>query len=144
MIKTLTLIVVFAALALAENKPAKPKVTGAAPATIPSAAVQVEPNLYRYVDTNGKVWLYSRTPFGLSIREDKPAIQSATHDDQLVTVTDLGESVRFERKTPFGTTIWVSKKSELTEGEQVMLLRAQLKNRQSSEEARPASGQEKQ
>lgn len=117
MIKTIALIFIAAALLTAQN------------ASIPAAATQTSPNLYRYTDESGKTWLYSRTPFGISKREDKPATPpSPTYESQLVTVTDLGDSVRFERKVPFGITTWVSKKSELTDGEQAMLLREQMKN----------------
>ena len=117
MIKTIALIFIAAALLVAQN------------ASIPPAATQTSPNLYRYTDKNGKTWLYSRTPFGISKREDKPATPpSSIYESQLVTVTDLGDSVRFERKVPFGITTWVSKKSELTDGEQAMLLREQMKN----------------
>jgi hypothetical protein len=117
MTKTIALIFIAAALLTAQN------------ASIPAAATQTSPNLYRYTDKSGKTWLYSRTPFGISKREDKPATPpSATYESQLVTVTDLGDSVRFERKVPFGITTWVSKKSELTDGEQAMLLREQMKN----------------
>ena len=55
-------------------------------------------------------------------------------------MTDLGDSVRFERKIPFGISTWVSKKNELTDGEQAMLLREQLKNQGASKEVTPARG----
>jgi hypothetical protein len=34
-----------------------------------------------------------------------------------VAVTDLGDSYRFEKKTPFGQSSWTRKKSELTDEE---------------------------
>jgi hypothetical protein len=123
MIKTIALIFIAAALLAAQDQRHEAVVQ-----SIPNGATQAGSNLYRFTDTNGKTWLYSRTPFGLSKREDKPAKQSANYGPQLVTVTDLGDSVRFERKVPFGITTWVSKKNELTDGEQAMLLREQLKN----------------
>jgi len=117
MTRTIACIFIAASFLAAENQPQ----------TIPSAATQAGPNLYRYTDATGKTWLYSKTPFGISKREDTPAAQATSDDAQLVTVTDLGDCVRFERKVPFGITTWVSKKSELTDGEQAMILRSQLK-----------------
>ena len=123
MIKTITLIFIAAALLAAENRQHDTVLQA-----IPDGATQAGPNLYRYTDNIGKTWLYSRTPFGLSRREEKSATPPVTDDPQLVTVIDLGDSVRFERKVPFGVTRWVTKKSELTDGEQAMFLREQLKN----------------
>lgn len=70
--------------------------------------------------------MYRRTPFGVSKWEDQPAAapQTAAAEADPVTATDLGDSVRFERKTPFGTNQWVRKKSELTAEEQAMLARS--------------------
>lgn len=149
MIKTIGLIFVAATLLLAQNQqheavqPSQPEARGTGLESVPAAATQAGPDLYRYTDISGKTWLYSRTPFGISKREDKPATQSAIYDSQLVTVTDLGDSVRFERKVPFGITTWVSKKNELTDGEQAMLLREQLKNQAASNEATPVAAQGK-
>jgi len=134
MIKTITLIFIAAALLTAQDQRHDTVLQ-----SIPNGATQAGPNLYRYTDASGKAWLYIRTPFGISKREDRPATPtSATYDSQFVTVTDLGDSLRFERKVPFGITTWVSKKSELTDGEQAMFLREQLKNQA------PAAAQGKQ
>ena len=140
MIKTITLSFIAVALLTAQDQPRETVLQ-----SIPNGATQAGPNLYRYTDGSGKAWLYVRTPFGISKREDKPATPpSATYDSQLVTVTDLGDSVRFERKVPFGIMTWVSKKSELTDGEQVMLLQDQLKNQPACKEVIPAALQGKQ
>ena len=40
--------------------------------TIPAGAKLVEPNLYRYTDSNGKTWKYRQTPFGFSKWEETP------------------------------------------------------------------------
>jgi len=124
----------------AENKkPAQPTATQKAAAqaqtpAIPAGAKLVEPNLYRYTDSNGKTWNYRQTPFGISKWEDTPAPaaqpnpQTAPQPEsknQPVAVTDLGDSYRFERKTPFGTSTWVRKKSELTDEEHVLVGDAQ-------------------
>ena|ERR1700680_2813431 len=150
MIKSITLIFITAALLGAQNQqhetvqPSKPEAGYAGLESIPAAATQAGPNLYRYTDSSGKTWLYIRTPFGVSKREGKPSAPSANYDSQFATVTDLGDSVRFEIKVPFGITTWVSKKSELTDGEQVMLLREQLKNQPACREVVPAAPQGKQ
>jgi len=89
--------------------------------SVPPDAVQVEPNLYRHTDAQGKTWLYRRTPFGVSRWEDSPSSKTspspAAKEDAPVTATDLGDKVQFERKTPFGSTKWTQKKTEPTAGE---------------------------
>jgi len=95
--------------------------------TIPAGARLVEPNLYQYTDSSGKTWNYRQTPFGISKWEETPGAAqpatppAATPSTQTkpdpVVVTDLGDSYRFERKTPFGASIWVRKKSDLNNEE---------------------------
>ncbi len=90
--------------------------------SIPAGAKQVEPNLYRYTDSNGKTWNYRQTPFGISRWEEKstPAAEAAPAKREPVVVTDLGDSYRFEQKTPFGNSTWIRKKSELTDEEKAL------------------------
>src|ERR1700683_1788928 len=47
--------------------------------SIPDGAKLVEPNLYRYTDSDGKTWNYRQTPFGISKWEETsaPAAQPA-------------------------------------------------------------------
>lgn len=103
------------------KKPAPaPKAAAAAQAqTVPAGAVLVEPFTYRYTDSNGKVWMYRQTPFGISKWEESatPAPQPPPTKSEPVVVTDLGDSVRFARKTPFGGGTWVRKKTDLTDEE---------------------------
>ena len=91
--------------------------------SIPDGAKLVEPNTYRYTDSSGKTWMYRQTPFGISRWEDSPAAATPqlAPQPQPTTVTDLGDSVRFERKTAFGTSQWVRKKSELTDEEKTLV-----------------------
>jgi hypothetical protein len=101
----------------------KPKVQAQPPAqSIPDGAKLVEPNLYRYTDSNGKTWNYRRTPFGLTKWEEMPvpAAQPAHPKSDPIVVTDLGDSYRFEQKTPFGQSSWVRRKSELTDQEKAL------------------------
>jgi hypothetical protein len=85
--------------------------------SIPAGATAVEPNLYRYTDSNGKTWNYRQTPFGISKWEETSAPQPVPAKNEPTVVTDLGDSYRFEKKTPFGASTWVRKKSELTDEE---------------------------
>ncbi|HYL35122.1 MAG TPA: hypothetical protein VEV17_04330 [Bryobacteraceae bacterium] len=134
--QTVTLMLLAAALLAAQDRPNKGapakdapakdaparKDTGSrsAPQALPSGAVQIEQGLYRYTDAKGKTWMYRRTPFGWSTWEDKPDTRPAAEETNPVVATDLGDSVRFERKTPFGTNHWIRKKSELTPEEQAI------------------------
>jgi hypothetical protein len=93
--------------------------------TLPAGAKEIEPGLYRYTDANGKNWIYRETPFGLSRGEEvaSPAASSSasSSDSRPVVVTDLGDSYRFETKTPFGTSGWVRKKTELSAEEKTLV-----------------------
>jgi hypothetical protein len=89
--------------------------------SIPPGAKQVEPNLYQYTDSDGKTWNYRQTPFGISKWQETPqTAQPQPAKNEPIVVTDLGDSYRFERKTPFGASTWVRKKSELTDEERVL------------------------
>lgn len=87
---------------------------------IPAGATLVEPNLYRYTDSSGKTWNYRQTPFGVSKWEETSAPQPTPVKNEPTVVTDLGDSYRFEKKTPFGASAWVRKKSELTDEEKAL------------------------
>jgi hypothetical protein len=89
---------------------------------IPAGATEVEPNVYRVTDSSGKTWMYRQTPFGISRYEDTPASAPQTPAaSEPVAVTDLGDSVRFEKKTAFGPSQWVRKKTELTDDEKALV-----------------------
>lgn len=112
--------------------------------SIPDGAKLVEPNLYRYTDSSGKTWMYRQTPFGISRFEDTPAAAApaAVEAGEPVTVTDLGDSVRFEKKTAFGASKWVRKKSELTDDEKALVAgQQQSKQAPAHSETSPAEKQ---
>ena len=92
---------------------------------LPQGAEEVSPNLYRYTDPQGKKWMYRNTPFGYSKWEEKPGDQNGavapSSSATPVTMTDLGDSVQFQRVTPFGPQKWTRKKSELTDEEKATL-----------------------
>jgi hypothetical protein len=153
MMKTLTLTLIAAALLAAQDQPNKKtppqkavssKKATPQPVSIPAKATQVGPNVYRYTDAKGKVWMYARTPFGISKWEEIPEPQPQAEDQSLTTVTDLGDSVRFERKTPFGISQSVRKKTELTDDEKALLEREQNKNRPQAAETGAEKPAEKQ
>jgi hypothetical protein len=115
--------------------------------SIPAGATQVEPNLYRYTDSNGKTWNYRQTPFGISrweatsssAPEANPETSQPKRDP--VTVTDLGDSYRFEKKTPFGQSTWVRKKSALTDEEKALTGDQQTQSHPNQSNSKPAGNQ---
>jgi hypothetical protein len=116
--------------AAAQNRKPSPDQKAKAPTptpSIPPGATLVEPNLYRFTDSNGKTWNYRQTPFGITKWEETsaPAAHPAPQPNQAksepVVVTDLGDSYRFQKKTPFGESNWVRKKSELTDEEKALV-----------------------
>jgi len=125
--KTVILTLIAAGFLLAQNSPqnkdTKPgkDASQSQPSSIPKEAVRVEPNLYRYVDAQGKTWFYRQLPFGVSKWEDKPAEPHAVEEQPAAVVRDLGDSVEFQRKTPFGISKWVTKKTDLTDEEKGLL-----------------------
>lgn len=129
--KTLLLLAVPLALVCGAEKKtaAKPAVTQPAAkqaaTLLPKEAVLVAPYTYKYTDSAGNKWLYRQTPFGLVKMEDKPAPAVIENVDANPTVaTDLGESVKFERKTPFGMQNWTKKKTDLTDEEKAVVARS--------------------
>jgi hypothetical protein len=94
--------------------------------TIPKDAVQVDSNTYRYTDPVGKKWIYNRTPFGISRVEDKSvedakkAQEDMAHQVESTKAVEDGDSIRFERASPFGITRWQRKKGELNEMERAV------------------------
>lgn len=113
------------------------------PPGVPKDAKEVAPGQYTFVDKDGKGWVYKKTPFGIQRFEDKSAqkAESGASDNTAapapspgstvptpfgdtkaraavpVKVTEDGDSLRFERQTPFGLQRWTSKKNELTDQE---------------------------
>lgn len=112
------------ALAAAEPPKSDPK----PPAGIPASAVKAGDNTWRHTDSNGKTWLYVRTPFGFNRMEEKPK----TEDEQArskdkaaapafrVSAVNNGV-VTFERDTPFGKSKWTRKRAELSPDEHAVL-----------------------
>jgi hypothetical protein len=124
------------AIGQAEDQPAKKKKSAPKPAAataelkLPAGATLVEPGTYTYTDSQGKKWIYRKTPFGLAKTEDKPApaAESAPATDSNYTAVEDGDSIRFERPGPFGVYKWQKKKSDLTEDEKAAWERSQKKS----------------
>jgi hypothetical protein len=121
------------------------------PDGVPKGATKVSPTTYRYVDKDGKAWIYRQTPFGYTKQADEPkpaeeaapdgsratpfgpskpqtgtddAARSRTGDAPAkveTKVTEDGDMVHFERPSPFGTSKWSRKKTELNREEQRLL-----------------------
>lgn len=122
------------------QKKAKKPVTTKTPESpkIPANAVPVGDGTFRYTDKNGKNWIYSNTPFGVSKTEErqivKPVANPAT---DLTTTRDQGDSVEFTRPTPFGNKVWTKKKADLDAYEKSLVERDQQKqNKTSSADSR--------
>jgi hypothetical protein len=130
--KTLIVLCCFSTLLFAAEEGERKSITQPAPKVlqplvIPPAAVEYEPGSYRYTDPQGKKWIYRKTPFGVARLEDKPAAgtpKSLQNVDD-VKVTDMGDSIRFERPGPFGMYKWQTRKSELNEMEKAVWDRQQ-------------------
>ena len=116
------------------------------PAGVPAGSSEVGPGTYRFVDKDKKVWIYRKTPFGLQKSEEKQSSEAdntrnsgasaaAQQPDPNRTatpfgeskaspsgtpatkVTENGDSLKFERPSPFGVYRWTRKKTELTDDE---------------------------
>ena len=125
--KNILLVICFAGLALAQDKkaePARKAAPASGPVTIPKDAVEIEPGLFQAKDGAGKVWHYTRTPFG--VRRFEPEHLKDTTAEEAARITVTGEEngvVRFVRKTPFGTAGWSRKKDKLNAAEKMALER---------------------
>ena len=116
------MIMLLAGLALAADD----KEAAQGPLTVPKEAVKVDNLTWRYKDAEGKTWIYRRTPFGLvRFAEEEQTAEPASDESLLLTAFDEGDSVRFEKKSPFGVSRWTRKKSELTDVERKAWERAQ-------------------
>ncbi len=115
-------------MAQSDQKPAdketakKAAVKKPAPLTIPKDAVKNPDGTYSYTDKEGKKWRYVNTAFGVMRSEDNPdAPASAIPPAQWTKATDNGDTVIFEKPTPFGPARMEKKKSDLTPEERAFL-----------------------
>jgi hypothetical protein len=103
--------------------PAKAAKPAKAPESIqiPAGAVETAPNTFAYTDSQGKKWIYRKTPFGVVRMDEKdynaPPASVPEQKPVKVTAVERGDTVHFERPGPFGVYKWDRKKSELTDEE---------------------------
>ena len=126
--RSITVVILFAAAvgaqAADDSKSAK---TAPAPQalTIPKDAVKDANGTYSYTDKQGKNWLYRDSPFGvIRTAAPEPAADAQAKPKPpaaAIKVIDKGDTVQFERSTPFGPTKWEKKKSDLTDEERKLV-----------------------
>jgi hypothetical protein len=135
--RKILVVCLLACPAFAQTNAAKAEVAARAEVKIPAGAVKTDDGTYKYTDAKGKKWLYRETPFGIAKSEDKALDSTATPFGKAVAkpepeVTpvkgrdpavayDEGDTYRFERQTPFGTTVWRKKKTDVNAAEQTIL-----------------------
>jgi hypothetical protein len=117
-----------------------------APSGVPAGSQEVSPGVYRFVDKDKKVWIYRKTPFGFQKSAEEATRKSDERERAApentppapdpnrtatpfgeskpsaagmpqTTVTEVGDTLRFERPSPFGPYRWTRKKTELTDEE---------------------------
>jgi len=121
------------------------KTNAPAEVKIPAGAVKTEDGSYKFTDAKGKKWIYRVTPFGIAKSEDKaiddtvtPFGKAQAKTEPVVVVKgkdpavafDEGDTYRFERTTPFGTTVWRKKKTDLDATEKNILDQQQKSKQQ--------------
>ena len=121
-----------------------------AQASVPKGAVEVEPGVWKHTDTAGKSSLYRKTPFGVvklepakeTAHTESSKTQAATADavtpspfgdvkaakDQNIKVVEQGDTLEFERPSPFGSYKWKTKKTELTAEERSAWMKARAQS----------------
>jgi hypothetical protein len=98
-----------------QNPPAR-KAASANPEGVPRDAKKISDYEWSHTDKDGKAWIYKKTPFSIAkLPDDRasappPAIVP-------MDVRDLGDSVEFARKTPFGVARWTKKKADFDAAE---------------------------
>jgi hypothetical protein len=122
---TITVFILLGAAVCAPGATKKKAAATAAPqaVTIPKDAVpNADGTSYLYTDKQGKKWVYAKTPFGIikNAYSDAPAAAPAA-DTSAMKAIDQGETVKFERPSPFGTMSYEKKKSDLTDEERRIL-----------------------
>lgn len=99
-------------------KPAAPTVK---PLVIPKDATPNADGTYSWADKAGKKWIFAKTPFGISRIEDVASFASAVPVGQFVKAFEVGDKIRFERQSPFGTNKWEKNKADLTDEERAIV-----------------------
>jgi len=111
------------------------------PSGVPVEALPLADGVWRWIDPQQKVWLFQEMPSGLMKTEEpkgQPAAVGQTGqklgDDRpdavqdLMSVKEEGDSLRFSRPGPFGKYSWVKKKTQLDRDETAVWERTQGKS----------------
>ena len=69
---------------------------------------------------DGKKYVERKTPFGSVKVEQEQEVKKAEPPPPKIHAYEEGDNVRFERKSPFGFSRWVRKKSELDDMERAV------------------------
>ena len=100
------------------SRPAAPKPKAASQIAPPAGAEKVSEGVFRARDSAGKVWIYTRTPFGFARSEEGAAPAAPPPEVPAFRVLDVKDGkVRFERDTPFGKSVWTRSVDQLDEKE---------------------------
>lgn len=84
----------------------------------PAGAEKLSEGVFRAKDSSGKVWIYTRTPFGFARHEEGAAQAAPRPEVPAFRVLDVKDGkVRFERATPFGKSAWTRNVAQLDEKE---------------------------
>jgi len=87
---------------------------------IPKDAVAGPDGSFLWTDKAGKQWAFWNTPFGVvknPVADPATPSAAAATTDTLTKVVDNGDTVRFERTTPFGVSGYEKQKSALNDEE---------------------------
>ncbi len=82
----------------------------------PKGSIEIKPGVWEHRDEKGQVWWYRRTPFGLAKLPPNDNADNTEIDKReaaYLKAMEDGDTVKFERRTPFGVSRWTRKKSEL-------------------------------
>lgn len=84
----------------------------------PAGAEKLSEGVFRAKDSSGKVWIYTRTPFGFARHEEGAAQAAPRPEVPAFRVLEMKDGkVRFERVTPFGKSAWTRTVAQLDEKE---------------------------
>lgn len=98
------------------SRPAPPRAANAF--ALPAGAEKVSEGVFRAKDSSGKVWIYTRTPFGFAKHEEGSAPAAPPPEAPAFRVLEVkAGTVRFERDTPFGKSVWARPVTQLDEKE---------------------------
>lgn len=86
---------------------------------LPANAEKVRDGVWRSRDASGKTWIYTRSPFGFAKVEESAQTETARSSSgpAVVATAIQGDSVTFERESPFGKSRWTRKLEDLSEEE---------------------------